>query len=143
MVITPISTVNTGSNVNKYMSFGHRRNDIDDVPEMRETRGSNNLAKVPVVVLMAMSPAMLNANHPKSNIEADLDTSAKTEMIAPAPLNTEALDELTAAYPGVEGVQQSGKYDYLKNKWNRVLDCAEIRRADIYNANGEKIIWFI
>lgn len=136
MVITPVSGIDAGSSVNKYMSFGHRRNNTDDVPDVRENRGSNNLAKVPVVVIMAMSPAMLNANYPKTNIETE--APAKTEMVAaPSKLDTEALDELTAAYPRVEELQQSGKYDYLKNKWH-ALRGQTIQDLDVYTSKGQR-----
>jgi len=115
-----------------------KRNDVEnDMQDVRAHRSSNTLAKVPVVVLMAMSPAMINAGQPRTNIETE--APAKTEMVAaPSKLDTEALDELTATYPRVEVLQQSGKYDYLKKKWNGVLGYTNIRRADIYNANGEK-----
>lgn len=136
MVIMPVNGIDTGSSVNKYTSFGHKRNNTDDVPDVRENRGSNNLAKVPVVVLMAMSPAMLNANHP-SAIEAE--TPAKTEMVAaPSKLDTEALDKLTAAYPGVDGLQQSddGRSVVMKNKGFR--DSYSIAHIESFTINGQK-----
>lgn len=117
MVIMPVSGIDAASSVNKYTSFGHRRNDVEDIPAIPEHRGANNLAKVPVVVLMAMSPAMINAGQPKTNIETELP--AKTEMVAaPSKLDTEALDELTAAYPGVEEMQQAddGRSVVMRNK---------------------------
>jgi len=117
MVIMPVSGIDAGSKANKYTSFGHRRSDNNDIPAVPERRGSNNLAKVPVVVLMAMSPAMINAGQPRTNIETE--APAKTEMVAaPSKLDTEALDELTAAYPRVEALQQSddGRSVVMRNK---------------------------
>jgi len=113
-----------------------KRNDVEnDMQDARAHRSSNTLAKVPVVVLMAMSPAMLNANHPKIN--AETENPAKTEMVtAPSKLNTEALDELTAAYPRVEELQQSGDIKQTINRYfGGAYDIADIKE---YSVNGVK-----
>ena len=60
-------------------------------------RRSNNLAKVPVIVLMAMSPAMMNAKTPITNL-SEME-EAKTEIVTPVSIDSEELDEMTTVAP--------------------------------------------
>ena len=101
MIRMVVSGLGIDLDVNRYVNFAgqnSRKNngDTESLP-VEYNRSSNNLAKVPVIVLMAMSPAMMNAKTPITNLSEMED--AKTEIIAPIPIDSEELDEMTTVAP--------------------------------------------
>lgn len=101
MIRMAVSGLGIGWDVNRYVNFAgqnRRKNNGDtEGSPIEYNRSSNNLAKVPVIVLMAMSPAMMNAKTPITNLSEMED--AKTEIIAPIPIDSEELDEMTTIAP--------------------------------------------
>ena len=99
MIRMVVSGLGIDLDVNRYVNFAgrnSRKNNSDSLP-VEYNRSSNNLAKVPVIVLMAMSPAMMNAKTPITNLSEMED--AKSEIIAPIPIDSEELDEMTTVAP--------------------------------------------
>ena len=83
MIRMVVSGLGIDLDVNRYVNFAgqnSRKNngDTESLP-VEYNRSSNNLAKVPVIVLMAMSPAMMNAKTPITNLSEMED--AKTEIL--------------------------------------------------------------
>ena len=111
MVVMPVSVASTGFGANSYVNFSgqnRRKNNGDtEGSPIEYNRSSNNLAKVPVIVLMAMSPAMMNAKTPITNL-SEME-EAKTEIIAPIPIDSEELDEMTTVAPDFSNPQNVQK----------------------------------
>lgn len=101
MIRMAVSGLGIGLNVNHYVNFAgqnSRKNNGDtEGSPVEYNRRSNNLAKALVVVLMVMSSPMMNAKISVANLtEGD---GAKTEMVAPIPIDSEELDEMTTVAP--------------------------------------------
>ena len=99
MVVMPVSVASTGFGAVNNVSFSgynRRKNNGDtEGSPVEYNRSSNNLAKVPVIVLMAMSPAMMNAKTPVNNL-SEME-GEKTEIITPISIDSEELDVMTAS----------------------------------------------
>lgn len=82
MAILPVSGVNINSK--NVQSFGARKK-VSGEPDYvaPKSNSSNKLASVPVIVMLAMSPAMLNAN--SSGKAYPVDSEALTEVLASLP----------------------------------------------------------
>lgn len=109
MIRMVVSGLGIDLDVNRYVNFAgrnSRKNDSDSLP-VEYNRSSNNLAKVPVIVLIAMSPVMMNAKTPVTNL-SEMD-EAKTEMVAPIPIDSEELDEATTIAPDFSNPQNAQK----------------------------------
>lgn len=101
MIRMTVSGLDAGFGTNSYVNFvgqNSRKNngDTEGLP-VEYNRRSNNLVKVPVIVLMAMLPAMMNAKTPVTNLSET--NGAKTEMVAPILIDSEELDEMTTIAP--------------------------------------------
>ncbi len=111
MVVMPVSVASTGFGANSYVNFSgqnRRKNNGDtEGSPIEYNRSSNNLAKVPVIVLMAMSPAMMNAKTPITNL-SEME-EAKTEIITPVSIDSEELDEMTTVAPDFSNPQNVQK----------------------------------
>lgn len=88
MNIMPVSGLNSGHKASHYMSYTGINRELSDgntegSPINNEVKKANKLVKVPVVVMMAMSPAMLNSATPYDNDM--LANGEKTVMIAALP----------------------------------------------------------
>lgn len=109
MIRMAVSGLGIGLNVNHYVNFAgqnSRKNNGDtEGSPVEYNRRSNNLAKVPVVMLMAMSPAMMDAKTPVTNL-SEME-EAKTEMVAPIPIDSEELDEMTTIAPDFSNPQNA------------------------------------
>lgn len=137
MVVMPISAASAGYGANNYVNFsGHnkRKNSGDtEGSPIENIKGTNNLAKVPVVVMIAMSPAMLNAKTPVTNLSG-LE-SVKTEMVAAIPSDME-IDE-TSTYIAdfaAQGTQQVKPAPFGIT----ALRGSKIHHVDTFNKNGKK-----
>lgn len=101
MIRMTVSGLDAGFGTNSYVNFvgqNSRKNNGDtEGSPVEYNRRSNNLVKVPVIVLMAMLPAMMNAKTPVTNLSET--NGAKTEMVAPIPIDSEELDEMTTIAP--------------------------------------------
>ncbi len=85
-------------------TFGARKKTHDNTPEQVQGRHSgNNMKRVPVVVLLAMTPAMLNGDSAAKAYP--INSEQLTEVLANIPMQEP--DEMTAAFPGVNETQQS------------------------------------
>lgn len=111
MIRMAVSGLGIGLNVNHYVNFAgqnSRKNNGDtEGSPVEYNRRSNNLAKVPVVMLMAMSPAMMDAKTPVTNL-SEME-EAKTEMVAPIPIDSEELDEAITIAPDFSNPQNAQK----------------------------------
>ena len=96
-----VAGLGIGLGANSYVNFAgqnSRKNNGDtEGSPVEYNRSSNNLAKVPVIVLMAMSPVMMNAKTPITDLSET--NEAKTEMVAPILIDSEELDEMTTIAP--------------------------------------------
>lgn len=101
MIRMTVSGLDAGFGTNSYVNFvgqNSRKNNGDtEGSPVEYNRRSNNLVKVPVIVLMAMLPAMMNAKTPVTNLSET--NGAKTEMVAPILIDSEELDEMTTIAP--------------------------------------------
>lgn len=138
MLVMPVSTANAGCRVNNNTNFlGNNNRNLNSNQEeapVENNLQSSKLAKVPVIVMLAMTPSMLNAKTPLKGIP-EIE-GAKTEMIATLPAPAKELDKMTAA-PNFEApeVQQSPVVHPLAAKMfpgDRVLE------FDEFNYKGKK-----
>lgn len=111
MIRMAVSGLGIGLNVNHYVNFAgqnSRKNNGDtEGSPVEYNRRSNNLAKALVVVLMVMSSPMMNAKISVANLtEGD---GAKTEMVAPIPIDSEELDEAITIAPDFSNPQNAQK----------------------------------
>lgn len=101
MIRMAVAGLGIGLDVNRYVNFAgqnSRKNNGDtEGSPVEYNRSLNNLAKVLVIVLMAMLPAMMDAKTPVANL-SEMD-EAKTEIIAPILIDSEELDEMTTIAP--------------------------------------------
>ena len=137
MVVMPVSVASTGFGANSYVNFSgqnRRKNNGDtEGSPIEYNRSSNNLAKVPVIVLMAMSPAMMNAKTPITNL-SEME-EAKTEIIAPIPIDSEELDEMTTIAPDFsnpQNVQTKAPFGVAE------LIGRKIYKAETFVSKGQK-----
>lgn len=109
MIRMAVAGLDIGLGANSYVNFAgqnSRKNNGDtEGSPVEYNRRSNNLAKVPVVMLMAMSPAMMDAKTPVTNL-SEME-EAKTEMVAPIPIDSEELDEMTTIAPDFSNPQNA------------------------------------
>lgn len=84
MTRMPVSPAFSGNNGCRSVNYTGRKEGENEVATA-DAKSSSNLAKVPVVVMIAMSPAMLNGKVPPELMN-DMN-GAKTEMVA-LPTNT-------------------------------------------------------
>jgi len=80
MTIAPISSVEV--NTHRNVSFGHRMGDDEVKNDYKAPKKAGNLVKVPVIVMMAMTPSLLNGAMPVS--AADNNNGEVTELLAMA-----------------------------------------------------------
>ena len=85
MAVLPISAVKVDSRNNGLNFTGIRKNKYSSEINNDSAR-SNDLAKVPVVLMIAMSPSMMNAKTPVQIMP--LDEGNMTEMYEQAPVET-------------------------------------------------------
>lgn len=101
MIRMAVAGLGIGLGANSYVNFAgqnSRKNNGDtEGSPVEYNRSLNNLAKVLVIVLMAMLPAMMDAKTPVANL-SEMD-EAKTEIIAPILIDSEELDEMTTIAP--------------------------------------------
>lgn len=111
MIRMTVSGLDAGFGTNSYVNFvgqNSRKNNGDtEGSPVEYNRRSNNLVKVPVVMLMAMSPAMMDAKIPFTNL-SEME-EAKTEMVAPIPIDSEELDEAITIAPDFSNPQNAQK----------------------------------
>lgn len=137
MIRMTVSGLDAGFGANSYVNFAgqnSRKNNGDtEASPVEYNRRSNNLAKVLVIVLMAMLPAMMNAKTPITDLSET--NGAKTEMVAPILIDSEELDEMTTIAPDFSNPQNVktkapfGVTDLLGHK---------IHHADTFMKNGKK-----
>lgn len=96
---------NLGFRSNNF-SFGEKQRVHDNVPVENSNRASD-LAKVPVIVLLAMNPATLN-----SKIPTMPETDSPNQIVMLAPETKSAEKSTYVISPEVEETQQSGN-DFL------------------------------
>lgn len=111
MIRMTVSGLDAGFGTNSYVNFAgqnSRKNNGDtEGSPVEYNRRSNNLAKALVVVLMVMSSPMMNAKISVANLtEGD---GAKTEMVAPIPIDSEELDEAITIAPDFSNPQNAQK----------------------------------
>jgi len=80
MVVAPVNNVNLKS-YRSNVHFGHRVEDDEQDRVQHTPKKASNLVKVPVIVMMAMSPAMLNGI---ASAEAQNNNLERTELLAMA-----------------------------------------------------------
>lgn len=131
MAIAPINGVNVRQNYNSTINFAGRKRNDDGEDSQQSPRRASNLATVPVVVLMAMTPGMLNGKQPVTIMPAN--DMNMTEVLAQTPsLNMEKtyMTNVTQ-YSKQNGIDLSG------------FDPAEIQYKQYYTVNGKKwvMVW--
>lgn len=78
----------------------------DNTPEQAQGRESgNNMKRVPVIVMLAMTAALLSSNSTARAVT--LNPEQLTEVMA--KISVEAADEMTASFSEVQRTQQSGQ----------------------------------
>jgi hypothetical protein len=88
MAIVPISSVKPDKNHSDMVSFGHRKNDKRGNQNRALPSGTNTMKAIPVVVLMAMNPSLLNAKQPVMALPVNSENM--TEMYVPSNPKSEA-----------------------------------------------------
>ena len=135
MIRMVVSGLGIDLDVNRYVNFAgrnSRKNNSDSLP-VEYNRSSNNLAKVPVIVLIAMSPVMMNAKTPITDLSET--NEAKTEMVAPILIDSEELDEMTTIAPDFsnpQNVQTKAPFGVAE------LIGRKIYKAESFVNNGQK-----
>lgn len=137
MIRMAVLGLGIGLDVNRYVNFagqnsGKNNGDTEGSP-VEYNRSLNNLAKVPVIVLMAMSPVMMNAKTPITDLSET--NGAKTEMVAPILIDSEELDEMTTIAPDFsnpQNVQTKAPFGVAE------LIGRKIYKAESFVNNGQK-----
>lgn len=88
MAIVPISSVEIDKNHSNMVSFGHKKNDKRGNQNRDLPYGTNTMKAIPVVVLMAMNPSLLNAKQPVMALPVNSENMI--EMYAPSNPKSEA-----------------------------------------------------
>lgn len=76
MAIVPINGISVRQNHRSMINFGSKKSDSSETVPQR----TNSAMSVPVVVLMALSPSLLNAKEPMKVVP--IDTGLNTELLA-------------------------------------------------------------
>lgn len=144
MAIAPISAMKVNGGKNGIVSFQSRNNE-EKHPQYNDSK-SHNLAKIPVIVMIAMTPSMLNAKTPEQFVP--LDVANATELYSPLiaqndatyvalkPQEFQQVEPLGVAYFNDKKVQQivkgkistenvkivltGSEFDKLENQVNNV-----------------------
>ncbi len=127
MAIAPINGINVRQNYNSTINFAGRKRYEDCEDAQQKPRRASNLATVPVVVLMAMTPGMLNGKQPVTIMPAsDMNM---TEVFEQANLDDpEAL----------ENTYQITQSDYAQNSnMPRALNPRYIQYKENFRINGK------
>ncbi len=137
MIRMAVAGLGIGLGANSYVNFAgqnSRKNNGDtEGSPVEYNRSLNNLAKVLVIVLMAMLPAMMDAKTPVANL-SEMD-EAKTEIIAPILIDSEELDEMTTIAPyfsNPQNVQTKAPFGIA------TLSGHKIHHYDTFMKNGKK-----
>ena len=100
MSITAVSGVKLTNNAYNTVFTGKRRNTESEVAQ-RDGGGGSAMKRVPVVVMLAMSPAMLNSSVPEQYMP--MNAQELTEVVAQIP----AEDAATVDFREVQETQQN------------------------------------
>lgn len=136
MVVMPVSMVNTGVSANNISFSGRNKRNVNVEAENSPVENSSKaskLAKVPVVVMIAMSPAMMNGKLPAEGLP-DMN-GAKVEYVTPTPEMTEEL--LAMATPAefeAPQVNQANSDPMGISEFRY----KKIQQLDSFNKNGKK-----
>src|SRR5574344_1262532 len=95
MAIVPISSVEIDKNHSNMVSFGHKKNDKRGNQNRDLPSGTNTMKAIPVVVLMAMNPSLLNAKQPVMALPVNSENM--TEMYAPSNPKSESPNTISYA----------------------------------------------
>lgn len=112
MAILPVSGIRVNNN-SKVTSF--KGLDFSENEEIQKPRKSNKLASVPVALLIAMSPAMMNGKEPIKAIP--IDTENQTEILAytqPSELEESELQARPASTNAPFGFKMLGNKKIFK-----------------------------
>ncbi|MDO4209223.1 MAG: hypothetical protein Q4E44_06115 [bacterium] len=120
MTRMPVSPAFSGSNSCRNVNYTGRKEGENEI-STAVAKSSSNLAKVPVVVMIAMSPAMLNAKTPIKGLP-ELE-GAKTEYVTALPVETPEIDEMTAT-PSFNApeIQQDFPFGEKRLSMNKIQD---------------------
>lgn len=130
MAIAPINGVNVRQNYNSTVNFaGSRKN--DDGNERQNYTRTSKMATVPVVVLMAMTPGMMNGKQPITILPAN-DMNI-TEVLAQVPSidMTKTYRTTEAQFSNQSGIDLSG------------YNPKDIQYKQYYTSNGKRwvMVW--
>lgn len=132
MAISPISSISFKNNAG--VKFTSRKGNDSEGQEFvpSQKRGITDLSKMPVVVLLAMTPALTNAKTPENDMYMPIPPS--TEMLYEAQ-EPEEEDDFFIRFSEVHGVQQSkAPYDWENLKMYNIRHSQE-GKCPIYPFN--------
>lgn len=126
MSIMAVSGVKLTNNAYNTVFTGKRRNTENEV--VQRDGGSNAMKRVPVVVMLAMSPAMLNSSVPEQYMP--MNAQELTEVVAQIP----AEDAATIDFAQVQQTKQSPfpKIAYFNER-------SSVFIKDVVSATGNKV----
>lgn len=125
MAIAPINGISVRQNYNSTVNFTGRRQNEEGDDRQPLRRSTNNMAAVPVVVLMAMTPGMLNGKQPVTVLPAN--EMNITEVLAQAPEIEEA-----------ENTYQITEADYAQyTDMPRALNSRYVQYKENFRMNGK------
>lgn len=128
MAILPINGISVSNKNNaSRTSFTSLRTVEDDTNEYKKPRKANKLASVPVALLIAMTPAMMNGNEPIKAIP--IDNENLTELLAYA-----APGEIAEPEPQVRSSQETNYPLGIKYLTHKKI----FAQTPIVTTNGEK-----
>lgn len=129
MAITPINGISVKQNYrNNNINFAGKRRMVDNDEEPQESnlpRRSSKMATVPVIVLMAMTPGMMEGKQPVTVLPANA-----INIEAPANLNKAEKAGTTYYMAGVNQSEDSEVPDVLSDD--------KIQHKETFVANGKK-----
>ncbi len=124
MAIAPINGISVRQNYNSTVNFTGRRQNEEGDDRQPLRRSTNNMAAVPVVVLMAMTPGMLNGKQPVTVLPAN--EMNITEVLAQAP----EIEEATYVTNAEEFNQINWPYSLAS------LSNEKIQLSKVFKSNG-------
>ena len=131
MAIAPINGINVRQNYNSTINFAGRKRYEDGDDAQQNPRRASNLATVPVVVLMAMTPGMLNGKQPVTVLPAN--EMNVTEVLAQTP----EIKEAENTYYTSAAQFSNSSYDLSS------FDPRDIQYKQYYKMNGKNwvMVW--
>lgn len=141
MLVSPVSSVNVNTYKNN-VQFGNIGEGEELKSSPKEPKRASNLVKVPVIVMMTLSPSLLNGTSPATGeYEDNFPQTELLAMASPEPQNRVSSTNSTSSYVKPEVVQFQKRF--YSNGVQYTMYWVDPIKKEKPNSNYVKEVYFV